>query len=213
MGQRWYQKASVQSAMVTGGCAVAASLITFIAISPETTRLKNENQTLHLEIDRLNAEMIPFKTEALRRYPGDEKEALAKLAFQLNTVATSVEIMRDYSDMARLNAFGKPYEDGDIIFNTPTSSMLEGTYRRNGDKYVIRHDQDAELVFRSVIARFPRFPFAYYFLALCLKDKDEPNWKLPAQQAVELLQKTTQIAGHDAAHDEVLAKLGLLLRD
>src|SRR3990172_10060088 len=77
MAQRWYQKASVQVALVSGVFLVAA---TVIVQWPETRRLKAQNEQLQREKQSLETQLAPFRAIAVTRYPGSESEALEKLS-------------------------------------------------------------------------------------------------------------------------------------
>lgn len=91
MAQKWYQKASVQVAIVT---TIGVVIITFITIGfpllVETPKLKEENLQLKqniqektIEVQRLENLLTPFKTIALERYTGSESDVLKKLAEQI----------------------------------------------------------------------------------------------------------------------------------
>ena len=118
--------------------------------------------------------------------------------------------VRDYSAVALLDALGNPPGGGpgsDIKIQNELTSLLEGTFSLADDKIQMRRDQEAEARYREVIAKFPNFPFGHYFLALCLKDRGDQQWRGHAQRAVDILLLTTQIDGHNRNHDEILSKL------
>lgn len=92
MTQRWYQKAAVQTGMVTGVLAIAATLIaTLVPTCSRISTLETQSEQLKLGIDRLSDQLIPFKTIALDRYPGGEAEALARLADDLRAVQSRLD--------------------------------------------------------------------------------------------------------------------------
>jgi hypothetical protein len=59
--------------------------------------------------------------------------------------------------------------------------------------------------------QYPKYPFTYYVLAKCLHAKGEPSWEEYARKCVAILRKTTRLAGHDSAHDDVLVELSAFL--
>lgn len=82
--QRFYQKASVQVAIVSGIGLIVATLI---MVFHQRSQLKSDNKVLErrvaektAEIQRIETLLTPFRTIALEKYTGDEKEALRKLA-------------------------------------------------------------------------------------------------------------------------------------
>jgi hypothetical protein len=70
--------------------AAALIIIALIPIALQVPRLRDDNRALersigekNAELQRLEAQLAPFKTIALERYTGPEAEALARLASQV----------------------------------------------------------------------------------------------------------------------------------
>ena len=87
MTQKFYQKASVQVAIIS---TLGLIIITLITIAHQRSQLKQDNDRLQAdlsektsEVQRLETLLIPFRTIALERYTGTESEALAKLASRI----------------------------------------------------------------------------------------------------------------------------------
>ena len=118
----------------------------------------------------------------------------------------------DYSEVARLNMQGKPFPDGDIAFNSPLSLMMDGTYKLEGNTLTFYRTPDAEARLRKVIATYPTFPFAYYGLALCLRDRGNDSWRSEMAHAREIFQITTSIPGHQPDHDDALKRINQILQ-
>lgn len=126
-------------------------------------------------------------------------------ALELDLVA-----VRDYSAVAQLDALGNPPNMGPgspITIKNDLTALIDGTYSLANGKIHMGRDEESERRYRQIIAKFPNFPFGYYFLALCLKDRGDPEWRTHARHAVDILRMTTQIDGHSPNHDEVLGKL------
>jgi hypothetical protein len=90
MSQKFYQKASVQVAIVT---AIGLIIVTIITIAHQRSKLKSDNIRLQsenvsktIEIQRLETLLTPFRTIALEKYTLPEAEALRKLAEQLGVL-------------------------------------------------------------------------------------------------------------------------------
>jgi hypothetical protein len=83
------------------------------------------------------------------------------------------------------------YEDGHVIFTC---------------------DPGAKEACREVIDKMPTYPFAYYFLAKCLKEENDNSWVEMAEKAKDILEFTTQIVGHKTDHDDVLREVNNLLK-
>ena len=87
MTQKFYQKASVQAAMVA---AIGLIIVTVLTISHQRSQLKKDNARLQheneeqtAEIQRLETLLTPFRTLALASYTLPEAQALRKLAEQI----------------------------------------------------------------------------------------------------------------------------------
>ena len=94
MAQKFYQKASVQVAIVAGVVAIIVAMMNigfnYCDVKTQNRRLESENKSLNdattkatAEIQRLETLLTPFRTIALEKFTGDEKEALRQLADQI----------------------------------------------------------------------------------------------------------------------------------
>jgi len=90
MSQKFYQKASVQVAMVSGIGLILVTLITIAhqrsQLKSDNIRLQRENDAKVTEIQRLETLLTPFRTIALEKYTLPEAEALRKLAGQIGVL-------------------------------------------------------------------------------------------------------------------------------
>jgi hypothetical protein len=67
--------------------------------------------------------------------------------------------------------------------------------------------------FRAVISKFPHFPFPYWALAVCLKERGDESWIETAETGKRHVLRVTQVPSHDKSHDLILAKLDEMLND
>jgi hypothetical protein len=136
---------------------------------------------------------------AVREYLGSESD--------VRSLELKISEVRDYSDISQLTINGSPIIEGDIKISSPLTRILEGTFQISGG--VARRICSPEAIAKNkeAISYNPRFPFSYYWMALCLKDAGDPTWVESARKAVEIFQITTQISGHHPSHDECLRKL------
>jgi hypothetical protein len=154
-------------------------------------------------------------TSALQRL-SDDLSALSAKTRQLEGEARSlreqVESVRDYADVARLTFNGSEFVGGDISFNSPLTRIMEGTFTEVGEgRFRKVCDQAALAKYREAIRQFPRFPFSHYWLALCLRERGDTEWRLHADAARAIFDRTTQIAGHQPSHDEAKSNLAQVL--
>jgi hypothetical protein len=99
MAQRFYQKASVQVAMVSG---IVLLLATCITICHQRSELREQNAVLSAltqkqtaEIQRLETILTPFRTIALEKYAGPEGEALRQLGENISAIDASLANARE----------------------------------------------------------------------------------------------------------------------
>jgi hypothetical protein len=221
MAPTFWQKATVQSAIISGGMGVFAVLgAVLIPSYLEAPKLREENIRLQKELEMKAAEMqnleiefTPFKTIALDKFTGTEAERLAKLALMLHDLQASFETLSKYQDMARLGPAGLTgIAEPPLIEHTPINTFLQGTYSETADHHIIyRTTADAMAKYQQVIDRYPDFPFAYYGMAICLSARHDPRWKAYAEKGVAILERTSSLPEHQAGHDECLTVLRAML--
>ncbi|MBM9514591.1 hypothetical protein [Desulfogranum marinum] len=192
MAQNWYQKASVQTAIVSGIFLLIGVAIPYLFKVPHLKyliqELENSNLEKDSEIQKLETQLVPFKTIALERYTGPENERLNKLANQITTLSADIDALRKYNNVSELNVDGKPFSNSETItVTTPISSILEGTYTHEANTFNFRCDKKSDRKYDEVINKFPNFPFGYYFKAACLRKKNNKNWVSFAEKAIDIL--------------------------
>jgi|GEM_PF-6402199 len=109
-----------------------------------------------------------------------------------------------YHNIAMLNLIGKPFADGDLIYNTPISKILEGSYTAIENNVTFHSDVEAMEKFRAVISLEPKFPFSYLALGVALRERGDSSWSIYLAKAEEILAKTTLVPGHHPNHDHFL---------
>lgn len=102
MSQKFYQKASVQVAIVSALVAIVIIAVhiwfNYSDVKRENRKLTSKNKTLSddlakasTEVQRIETLLTPFRTIALEKFTGDEKQALRKLADQITKLQTQDE--------------------------------------------------------------------------------------------------------------------------
>lgn len=129
-------------------------------------------------------------------------------------LSRQVETVKDYSDVAQLTFNGSAFVGGDVKFNSALSNLMDGTWQEIApDRYRRVCTEAAQAKRFEAMKRFPRFPFSHYWFALCLRDEGNPEWRAHATTALEIFNRTTTIAGHQASHDEAKATLEQMLKN
>ena len=66
---------------------------------------------------------------------------------------------------------------------------------------------------KQIIEEHPTFPFSYYVLAVCQRAKGEREWIASSRRALDILEFTTQVAGHNRHHDTAKQRLDDWMRE
>jgi len=172
-------------------------------------RLSSQVGTLLKGNEALQKLLDPFKSVATRRFPELETDAaLAKLATEVDLQRDELNSIRRYTQVSKLNIIGTT---GTVLppltEETGISRMLKGTFTIANDSASWSCDAVTTAKFQEVIAKFPDFPFTYYALATCLRQRGDGSWKRYATKAIEILKNTTKIDGHHPSHDQALREL------
>ncbi|MCK5579668.1 MAG: hypothetical protein KAJ18_00180 [Candidatus Omnitrophica bacterium] len=212
MAQKWYQKASVQTAIVSGlFFLIGVGIPSFFEIpklKDKIGQLEKENSDKNIEILRLKADLIPFRALALEKYTGSEQEALRKLADHLTHLENSISDVKNYSHVARLHMNGSIYDVGSQLISTSSlSRVLIGTIERLDGAQDYRCDEESIAKYHEAVEVNSRFPFSYYALAKCYSLKNDKRFYEYLEKAIEILEITTTIDGHTSYHDGVLESL------
>jgi len=180
----------------------------------ETLEAKDtEIQGKNIEIQRLETLLTPFRQIALERYTGTEDERLAALAVRVKEVEATVDLLKDYAYAAQFSAIGEKMVGSGVHLGGGLAAILKSCVKKTKNLTQYGCGPDCERTYREVIDKFPNFPFAYYYLAFCLKQRGDSTWKAYGQKSVDILEKTTQVAGHYFEHDEFLPDARKLMED
>jgi hypothetical protein len=127
---------------------------------------------------------------------------------EVDKLRNELEALRQYSEVARLDVDGTRGEARPpLVETTGISIAMKPAIIVEGDHHRFLCDADAIGAYRSTIARFPKYPFSYFGLVVCLQASRDDSWREYAQKAFEILTKTTTIDGHHPSHDWALAQL------
>jgi hypothetical protein len=94
---------------------------------------------------------------------------------------------------------------------SPLNDWNKGFVTRSGNVFNYICSDSAIMKCKFVIENFPQYPFSYYFLSLCLKEKKDRLWKGYAEKAKSIFEKTTKMPNHHSDQDLFLVKVNTLL--
>jgi hypothetical protein len=184
MTQRFYQKVSVQVAIIS---AVALFAVTTITIVHQRSQLKAANDNLQrevnqktVEIQRLETLLTPFRTIAVQRFAGPDNEALKKLADQIVALdralytaqeeLASVKVAASYPKLRRILNVRPNGIEVICIGNRAgahaetTSSSLVTVHMQRFFEALNKKDRPKALeALGNSIAAMPEWPYAYFY--------------------------------------------------
>ena len=188
--------------LIVLGCLLTGIIVLSIHSHLETT--KNEGT-----IKKLRAETTQNEgtIEKLRAQLGAAEQKIAENDMVRKKVL-------EYGDMAKLNANGSTglvKKGGGLSGGeTAITPKAEKIWIYSGENNETRHpkcDEEGMEQAKQIIGEHPTFPFSYYVLATCQRDKGEREWVSYSQRALDILEFTTQVVGHNHHHDTVKRRL------
>ena len=132
---------------------------------------------------------------------------------EIKSLKRNVELL-EFQDISHYNAMGNtPGKWNTIPFEkTPINDWNKKYAHYENGQIIFVCDPGAKKACREVIDKMPSYPFAYYFLAKCLKEENDNSWVEMAKKAKEILEFTTQLEGHHTDHENVLRDVNNLLK-
>ncbi len=126
----------------------------------------------------------------------------------MKDVRENLEKTKRFSVVANFGIYGGPILMGDFMkTNDPLYNKLLGTYTITENGVHFNCGAEAESIYNDVTQKYPDFPFSYYELAFCKRQRNESDWRDYAEKAVNILKWTTQVGGHKPEHDVALSEL------
>lgn len=127
---------------------------------------------------------------------------------RLESTIENLNNLQRYGHVSNLGMYGGENMMGPGLYTTdPLYNALSGTYRIENNAFKFNCGQEYEDRYKAIIEQYPDFPFTYYALADCKKQRNEEDWRAYATKAVEILKWTTQIGGHKAEHGQALSQM------
>lgn len=132
--------------------------------------------------------------------------------FDFRTLEKEFEAIRDYGEVATWTFLG--YKSvGGMMTNSPVSGWRKDYVKQKDG--IVNWECTSEAInhYKQMIVKHPRYPFPLYPLVICLKKQGNDSWRQYARKAVSILEKTTQVPGHNPGHDDTLLNFKKLLNE
>jgi len=132
---------------------------------------------------------------------------------EIRSLKRNVELS-EFQDISLYNAMGNKSGKWNTIplVRTPINDWNKKYAHYEDGQIIFVCDPGAKKACREVIDKMPSYPFAYYFLAKCLKEENDNSWVEMAKKAKEILEFTTQLEGRNTDHENVLRDVNNLLK-
>jgi hypothetical protein len=170
-----------------------------------------------VEIETYERKIADIKDKAIKEINNEiakQKESIEKLIVDAENIRDQLYLM-EYREMSAYYITGSlPRTVINGIASGPTGAIQgwsSGLMHIQGDKIICKCSPEAMDKAREIIEKMPLYPFSYFLLAICLKEKGDPSWKNIAEKAKSILEKTTMFPKHCSDHDLALQEINKLL--
>jgi hypothetical protein len=120
---------------------------------------------------------------------------------QVGSLEAKTNDLKDYSEIAKLNAIGLPGDGLEVLFTSPLHELLKGQVSGLASEYKYATTPQAQEAYKRVTEAYPTYPWGWFLYAVCLRHRGDGNWKRYAERAKSIVEKTTAIPGHHLSHD------------
>ncbi|MBC2733020.1 MAG: hypothetical protein HF981_01555 [Desulfobacteraceae bacterium] len=120
---------------------------------------------------------------------------------------------KEYGAVAQWTFDGSavPRGGAGVAFGSPVAGWARNHITFVNDRPRCNCTDDDIEHFKLYINRFPKYPFPYYVLAVCLVQRQDSGWVAYAEKCLAIVEKTTQIDGHSPDHNLLKANVIHLL--
>ncbi len=161
--------------------------------------LKKETKTQEKQIANLTEENEGRRKE-VEQAKNDAAAAKAELAD-----------LSEYGEVATYTFNGYQKSGQFLSPFTPVSKWTEGYLIIREKEYLFNCNQDSINYYKSLIKKYPKFPFPYIALSRCLLGEKDSSWRQCVIKAQSILRKTTKIPLHSKEHDLWLEQVNKML--
>ncbi len=128
-----------------------------------------------------------------------------------NAAKKQINDLSEYGEVATYT-FDGDQESGQFLSPfTPVSKWAQGYLTMSNDDYLFNCNPDAMKHYKEIINQYPKFPFPYLALSVCLLKHRDSSWEKYTMKAKSILEITTNIPLHCKAHDLWLKQVNKIL--
>jgi hypothetical protein len=152
------------------------------------------------------------KIVSLEKEDSKNKRQLSDLRKKTSEQQAKLDIIQEFTEVALWNHKGET-DTGGVILSGPFSGVLNKCVTEANRGIVWQCDPEALEVYKRIIKQYPKYPFSYLYIGMCLKEAQDPSWRGYATKGLELFMKTTTIPQHSLGHDSGLKILKEALQE
>ncbi len=153
------------------------------------------------------------KIKSLEKEDSSNKRELSDLRTKTLEQEKREIIIQQFSEVASWSLFGTIELGGGTAVSGPPSGLLGKHVFQRDEKLSWQCDSEALSDYRKIIKQYPKYPFPYLYIGLCLKEARDPSWKTYGTKGLELFMNTTTIPKHNPSHDGGLKLLKEALKE
>lgn len=132
---------------------------------------------------------------------------------EIKKLSKEIRGIKEYANYAKMDLWGlEMHGSGSLNISSGLSRLMDKVIITSGNEIKINTADSALSTIDAVIQKFPSFPFGYWAKTYFLISRNDQNSMIYALKAIEILEVTTTISGHNDYHDKVLAQLNELLK-
>lgn len=194
---------------------------TIRAAADLASQYADEIKSIKADVDRQKQviDFVAMAAHATDRVMTELTEKNAKATTQLQQVAEQlataqqltheIQQRQEYAEVARLGLDGLLGLAGTGLKETTPLNNILGKYIHADPNTEVRTEctPEAQKAYTDAINLENKFPFSYYYRALCNQRTRSGDWQHDIDTARRILLITTQIPGHNKGHDELLKLL------
>jgi hypothetical protein len=192
MSQCFYQKASVQAAIVVTLGTIITTCVVILhqqsTLTRENARLSQDCASKDRELLRLETELAPFRALALERFPGKESQALSNLAERLRDLTKQTQDDRQtLKSVATQASYAKLREASEIrpdgtrvhfLSANDNSGMAETTKSQIQDTLQCAlafanggNTNECMTCLMAITNKVPEWPYGHFYIGMITREQ------------------------------------------
>jgi hypothetical protein len=175
---------------------------------------KYKENSINFKLQEANEEGKKLRQELQNQKEEDinNKRQISDLKMKTSSQEERQDVIQEYSEVASWNFQGSLEIGSGVAVSSPVSNWTNNFVKEKDGQISWQCSSDALVNYKRITNKYPKYPFPYYLITLCLKNANDPSWKIYARKGLDICNKTTMVPKHSPSHDDVLKRLKELLK-